>query len=521
MTLDNRRRRAALIGISVVTLAVMTACSSGGNSSSGSTSNSSTGQGVTIAIPVEPTSLDPCDTQAANGVGVIKDNVTQALTDINAQTGKVTPLLALSWTHVDPDDWVFKLRPNVKFQDGTTFDAQTAAQSLERTLNPKLNCLNLENFPDPLKFTVVNSLTLKVTTPQPDPIMPLRMSYADISSPNTPASTKTADPVGTGPYKFASRDPGQNLVLTRWSGYWGPKPEPASITYIYRSQDSVRADTAKTGEAGIAVPIAVQDATNNNLTKSYTQDRVFFLRLETTLAPLNDIRVREAIQLAINKDQIVPALMGAAGKPYDQMVAPSVNAYIPNYTAPAYNPAQAKALLAQAKAAGVNTSAQIEFISRSDLFPGADDVMQAIVQDLTQIGLNIKIVDLDDNAYLSQLKANNNPKDPVNMMAVTHDNESGDASFSLPKYMQSGGTVSTIHDPTLDALLNKANVAEGAQRTALYQQAAQREYTADVAIIPIAEQFSQLLLAPGVEYQPNGLTGIELKGSDITFTSGS
>ena len=176
MTLNNRRRRAALIGISVVALAVMTACSSSGNSSSDTSSNSSSNKGVTIAVAVEPTSLDPCDTQAANGVGVIKDNVTQSLTDINAQTGKVIPLLALSWTHVDADDWVFNLRPNVKFQDGTTFDAQTAAQSLERTLNPKLNCLNLENFPEPLKFTVVNSLTLKVTTPQPDPILPLRMS---------------------------------------------------------------------------------------------------------------------------------------------------------------------------------------------------------------------------------------------------------------------------------------------------------------------------------------------------------
>jgi peptide/nickel transport system substrate-binding protein len=518
MALNNSRRRTALVGMTVAALAAMTACSSSGNGSSGN--SSSDNKGVTIAIAVEPTSLDPCDTQAANGVGVIKDNITQSLTDIDPQTGKVIPLLALSWTHVDADDWVFKLRPNVKFQDGTTFDAQTAAQSLERTLNPKLDCLNLEQFPDPLKFTVVNSLTLKVTTPQPDPILPLRMSYADISSPNTPASAKTADPIGTGPYKFASRDPGQDLKLVRWSGYWGPKPEPASITYIYRSQDSIRADTAKTGEASIAVPIAVQDATNNNLTKSYTQDRVFFLRLETNKPPLNDLRVREAIQLAINKDQIVSALMGKGGKPYDQMVAPSVNAYIPGYKAPAYNPTQAKALLAQAKAAGVDTSAQIEFISRSDLFPGADDVMQAIVQDLTQAGLNIKMLDLDDNAYLSQLKAPNNPKDPVNIMAVTHDNESGDASFSLPKYMQTGGTVSTIHDPTLDALLNQANVAEGAQRAKLYQEAALREYQADVAIIPIAEQFSLLLLAPGVEYQPNGLTGIELKGSDITFGNG-
>jgi peptide/nickel transport system substrate-binding protein len=224
------------------------------------------------------------------------------------------------------------------------------------------------------------------------------------------------------------------------------------------------------------------------------------------------------VAYAINGPAIVDALMKGTGKPFDQMVVPAVNGYIPNYKGPTYNPSKAKALLASAKASGVDLSTPIEMVTRSDLFPGADDVMQAIQQSLEQDGFNIKLTDLDDDAYLSLLEAPNASNQQVNIVAVTHDNESGDASFDFPKYMASNGAVSTIHDPKLDALLNQANAAEGAQRAKLYQQAALREYTHDAAIVPIAEQYSQLLLGPGAEYQPNGLTGIELKVSDVTFT---
>jgi peptide/nickel transport system substrate-binding protein len=355
-------------------------------------------------------------------------------------------------------------------------------------------------------------------TKQPDPILPLRISYADLVSPKTSMTAKTTHPVGTGPYEFASRTPGQNMKFKRFAGYWGAKPQAANVTYIFRSENAVRADTAKTNEAGIAVPIALQDATSNSRTRQYTQDRVFFLRLETNKAPLNDIRVRQAIGYAIDKNKIVGALMGKGGKPTDQMLAPSVNGYIPGYQGPSYDLGKAKSMLAAAKSSGVDTSKQIKLITRGTLFPGSDDVLQAVVQGLNDAGLNVKMIDLDDDAYLTQLKAPNNTSQPVNMMAVTHDNESGDASFSFPKYLGSTGAVSTIHDPQLDTLLNQANLAEGAQRASLYQQAARWEYEHDAAIVPIAEQFSVLLLANGVEYTPNGLTGIELKASDVHFT---
>ncbi|KMS75986.1 hypothetical protein ACM01_07115 [Streptomyces viridochromogenes] len=507
------RRRPLAVAAGGIAVLLAAACSPGGDAQAGRTGGSA--QTLTIAIPTDPTSLDPCDSQAADGVGTLRRNVTESLTDVDPGTGKVVPLLALSWRQENPTTWTFKLRPGVKFQDGTAFEAKAAAFNIKRTMQPDLGCLNLGNIPDPFTATAVDTTTLRVVTKGPDPILPLRIGWVDMVSPKTSMTAKTSHPVGTGPYTFVRRTPGTDMRFKRFDGYWGSKPQAREVRYVFRSEASVRAATAKTGEADIAVPIALQDATEDERTRSYTQSRVFFLRLDTDKPPLNDLRVRQAIGYAIDKKNIVTALMGRTGKPTDQMVAPTVNGYVTGYKGPAHDPAKAKALIGQAKSAGVDTGRRIELISRNTLFPGSSDVLQAIIQNLKDVGLDIKLTELDDNAYKDKIHATNSSGQPVSMMAVSHDNAFADASFSFPKYLSSSGTVSTIRDARLDSLLRQADVAAGGKRAQLYQRAARWAYERNGAIVPIAEQFSLLLLSKGVDYKPNGLTGIELPAAQV------
>ncbi|MFI6377107.1 ABC transporter substrate-binding protein [Streptomyces sp. NPDC050546] len=511
--LTRTRRHLAVAAGGIVSVLLAAACSPGGDAQAGRPGGNA--QTLTIAIPTDPTSLDPCDSQAADGVGTLRRNVTESLTDVDAATGKVVPLLALSWRQDDPTTWTFKLRPGVKFQDGTAFDAKAAAFNIKRTMQPDLGCLNLGNIPEPFTATAVDATTLKVVTKGPDPILPLRIGWIDMVSPKTSMTAKTAHPVGTGPYTFVRRTPGTDMRFKRFDRYWGTKAQAREVRYVFRSEASVRAATGKTGEADIAVPIALQDATENDRTRSYTQSRVFFLRLDTDKPPLNDLKVRQAIGYAIDKKNIVKALMGKTGKPTDQMVAPTVNGYIPGYKGPGHDPAKAKALIGQAEGAGVDTGRRIELISRNTLFPGSGDVLQAIIQNLKDVGLDIKLTELDENAYRDKIHATNRSGQPVSITAVSHDNAFADASFSFPKYLSSSGTVSTIRESHLDSLLRQADVAEGAERASLYQQAARWAYERNGAIVPVAEQFSLLLLNRGVEYKPNGLTGIELQASQV------
>lgn len=99
---------------------------------------------------------------------------------------------------------------------------------------------------------------------------------------------------------------------------------------------------ARTGEASIAVPVSVQDATDDDRTREYSDNRVFFLRTPTEKAPFTDIRVRQAAAYAIDKDTIVGTLMERSGEPTDQIVASTVNGFVEDYDGPGYDPERAK-----------------------------------------------------------------------------------------------------------------------------------------------------------------------------------
>jgi peptide/nickel transport system substrate-binding protein len=496
------RTSCGIAALAVVPLVLLAACS--GQGSSGGNRD------LTIAIAVEPVSLDPCDTQDAANAVVLRTNVTESLTRIDPETGEVMPFLAESWEQKDSNTWRFTLRQGVRFQDSTPFDATAAVTSINRVVDPELNCQNLDQFPYPLTATAIDATTLEVVSETPDPILPLRISYADIGAPSTPAKEKTTQPIGTGPYRFTERVQGQSVTLTRNDEYWGGPAQATSVRYVYREEPSVRAGMARTGEADIAVPVSVQDATDDDRTREYNDNRVFFLRTSTEKAPFTDLRVRRAAQQAIDKGTIVGSLMERTGAPTDQIVADTVNGYIDGFTGVPYDPEAAKQLLRAAEA--------IDLVTRPDLFPGADEVIQAIHQNLQSVGFTVNILSLDTDAWLQLLRSPFPPDQKATIVAISHDNVSGDASFSFPKYMASDGSNSTIRSPQIDALLAEAEKAVGDERAALYQQAAAREYADVNAFLPIALQSKLLMLGPGIEYQPNSLTGVELTVADVTFT---
>lgn len=496
--------------LAVASLVLLTAC--GGN-----TGGPPADGNLTVVVAVEPVSLDPCDTQDAANAVVLRSNVTESLTRIEPDTGEVVPLLAESWAQKDPNTWTFTLRQGVTFQDGTPFDAEAAAASINRVVDPELNCQNLDQFPYPLTATAVDATTLDITSEIPDSILPLRISYADIGAPSTPATDKTTEPIGTGPFAFSGRVQGESVTLTRYDGYWGEAPEATGVTYVYRAEPSVRAGMARTGEASIAVPISVQDATADDRTREYSDNRVFFLRTPTEKAPFTDIRVRQAAAYAIDKDTIVGTLMERSGEPTDQIVAATVNGFVEGYHGPGYDPDRARQLLAEARADGVDVDAAFDLVTRPDLFPGSDEVIQYVHQNLRDVGFNVDILSLDTDAWLQLLRAPFPADQKPNIIAISHDNVTGDASFTFPKYMAGDGSNSSVRSPEIDKLLQDAERAVGEDRARLYQEAASYQYDQIAGFLPIALQSKLLMLGPGIEYQPNGLTGVELQVSDITF----
>lgn len=495
-------RKSFLAIIATGSVICVTACSSlGGGATGGSTANSKSD--ITIALPSEPLSFDGCDSQSQGTV--THGNITEGLTTVDAN-GDVKPLLATSWKQVDKTSWTFILRKGVKFQDGTPLSPDAVVSSIKRLMNPKLVCESLEQFTMPVTATASGPDTVTIKTQGLDAILPLRMSFADIVAPSTPPNKKTNNVIGTGPYKIAKLIHGQSIKLTRYNGYWGPKPQVTSATFVYRTDPSVRASMIKTGEADVALQIAPQDASTDGTTQEFDADDVLWFRMPTNRAPFNDIRVRKAAEYALDKKTITSKLMQHVGRPYDQLLSRNVNSYIPGYHGPGYDPAKAKSLLKAAAADGVKVDTEFDLVSRESIMPGTDEVMQAVAQNLEDVGFKVRLRSLDDDAWLKVLRAPFATHGDPSMIAIPHDNTTGDASFSYPKYLQSTGPNSTVHDKVIDNLLTTAAAANGAQRTRYYQEASQEEYKNVVSYIPFAELTSLVMVSPHVQFTANALT---------------
>ncbi|MDR6817430.1 peptide/nickel transport system substrate-binding protein [Neorhizobium sp. 2083] len=493
------------------------------------TSASPSARKITVALAAELDSLDACDTQTSQNGNITRGNVYESLTRVNPDDGKVQPLLAASWKQLDDLVWEFKLRAGVRFHDDTPFDAKVAAMNINRTQpgaeigGKKVVCLNVDQFPDAVKAEAIDDLTIRITTRQLDPILPLRLSFVDIgNAASQTTSNKTVQPIGTGPFKFVERLQGESVKLTRWAGYWGDQPEVQDVTYVFRAEASVRAGMVLAGEAQLATSISAYDATHDDRTVTYRDNSVAVVRPNTFKEPFIDRRVRQAVSYAIDRETIVPSLMGITGEPWYQMQGPQVNGYIPDFEkhgAMRYDPAKAKALISAAKADGHPVEVEFNLVTQPTLFPNSEEVVQAIAQELKAVGLNPKILSVEGSIWRQYQRPPFPESQRGSLLVISHDNSTGDSSFSFPKYVACKGIASAICSPEIDKLLAAAGQTQGEERAGYYRQAAQLLYTYEAGVIGVAQKVRLMMLDKGIIYHPNSLSGLEIRIADISFKS--
>lgn len=185
-----------------------------------------------------------------------------------------------------------------------------------------------------------------------------------------PFDTETNAPVGTGPYTLESAG-NEQIVLARSDSYWGPKPEVSKATYVWRNKSAIRAAMVESGEADMTPSLAVQDATNPDTDFAYLNSETTRMRIDAEIPPLNDVRVRKALNLAIDWDGMGEALFGKDVLRASQMVVPGVLGHNPDIKPWPYDPEQAKKLIEEAKADGVPVDTEIVIIGRNGFFPNS------------------------------------------------------------------------------------------------------------------------------------------------------
>jgi peptide/nickel transport system substrate-binding protein len=470
-----------------------------------------------IVMPSGPDSIDPCDSPRSVVSRIFRFNVVEPLVELDPITHEAKPRLAESWSQISPTVWQFKLRPGVVFHDGSPLTAEAVVHSLERTLDETLTCITRTQYFGGVSITAkaLDDLTVEFTTAEPRPILPTLLAKLAISSLDTPVGVLTDKPIGTGPFKFDTWVQNEKVEISKFDHYWGEEPAVDGAVYMWRAESSVAAAMVETGEADIAFSIAPQDATNPETDKVYLNAETTVLRPSNLLPPFDDIRVRKALNLAIDRNAFLGSIISDKAQLAMQQVGPSVLGFNPNLKQWPYDPEQAMKLLAEAKADGVPVDQEIVLVGRPGLFSNSNEFAEAIAEMLRAVGFNIKLDSLELKQWLTVANKPFDPTRPVNILLSMHDNNTGDASFTAFFKYHSTGRQSVTVDAEVDRLLDEAAGASGAEREKLYQEVFYRVSEVLVQDAPLFHMVNYMRVGSRVDFTPTIGNAAELQLSQI------
>ncbi len=381
-------------GLLVLLTAVLVVAGCGG----GGTSGSKQGDKLTVAIGIDPDTMDPMR-QTTTTVQNIVQMVVETLVHVDTD-GKVQPLLATSWqTASDGMSWTFTLRTGVKFTDGEPFNAAAAKASLDRALTPGNTCPLCGPFRGVKSIDAVDDTHLRLNLKQP--VAPLLGLLTEVTfgfvAPNTIQTGTDAfkdqeKPVGTGPYLLTDRLKGDHVTLTRNDKYWGNKPNFKTQQFKIVPEAASREALVRAGQADVILlpPVSDIPAMRKDSTLKVILapgDRTIFLAFNTQdpVQPLlQKPEVRQALNYAVNKDQIVKSILFGAATPMDAPMAQSLFGYckVGSYV---YDPGKAKQMLAAAGASNLS----IKFVAPTGRYIQDFQAAQAIANDLSAVGVKV------------------------------------------------------------------------------------------------------------------------------------
>jgi peptide/nickel transport system substrate-binding protein len=344
------------------------------------------------------------------------------------------------------------------------------------------------------------------------------MGTVAMCSPNTPVDKLTRVPIGTGPYRFVKWDAGTQIVLERFDGYWGKQPPVKKAVYIWRTESSVQAAMVLIGEADLAPDIAREDANRPDMDHSYLNSETTVLRFGGAWEPpLNDRRVRMALNYAIDREGLRGSIMSKEVIPATQLVVPGIFGYNPDLKVWPYDPQKARQLVDEARRDGVPVDREITLAGRIGQFPNNQELFEAVMTMYKAVGLNVKLK-MGERLALEyyRRKPYITTAGPF-IMGNAHDNNSGDMVFSAFVNYHCDGVQSTMCDKTVDGLIEKAQVAMGEERRKLWQTAMKRIREETIPDAVLYHMVAYCRVGKRISFKPSLATRIEIPLAQITF----
>jgi peptide/nickel transport system substrate-binding protein len=387
--------RVARLLAGVSALALLLAACGGDSSDTGGTAQPRTegpSGSATYALAVEVPSLNPI--LGSKGLAIQK-SVFDWLVDIDAK-GEVTPRLATSWqANADATQWTFTLRTDAKFHDLTPVTADDVISSYQAVLDTPESTIrgNLSSLD---RIEKVSDSQIRFHLKFAFAAWPRQTSLLPI----VPKATYNAQrfdtaPIGSGPYKVVSFSSGQPAHLTAFDEYWGPKPSFRDITVVPTPQADARLSGLQSTASGsfdlaplTTDQVPVLRGQRNLDVLSTPSNFVAYTSFNVTQAPLSDVKLRQAIDLAIDREAITKTIYGGLAKPIGQMVAPVTFGYDASVEPTRFDPNRARQLLAESSYSG--QTIPFEYPTDGEL-QSSNDLAQAIQGYLQAVGIRVEL----------------------------------------------------------------------------------------------------------------------------------
>jgi peptide/nickel transport system substrate-binding protein len=421
----------------------------------------------------EPDQLDPHMTSAYASFQVLEnvyDTLVQPAADLSME-----PALAESWEISDDSlTWTFTLRDGVKFHNGRDLVAQDVVYSFERIIAEGLNGWR---FGAVDTITAPDDSTVVITLTQPSPNLLVSIAgfkgMAIIPEEIVTDGTIGTTPVGTGPFRFVSQSPDEGIVLEKNPDYWRADeglPMLDGIQFTQIPDASTKLTALRTGEVHWIDAVPPQDIESLSAEDGITVGRVpggdyHYFALNQSREPFDDVRVRQAIAMAINREEIALAAQFGAATPNQTAIPASNAAWYYDY-AP-YAQADLEGAQALLDEAGVS-DLEIEFLVTSD-FPETVTQAEVIAAELAPLGITVTINDVDFSTWLD---LEGSGEFDAFMLSWIGNIDPDD--FYYAQHHSAGGFNFQFYSNTeVDQLLDDARVeTDQAARKALYDQAA-------------------------------------------------
>ena len=359
---------------------------------------------LTIAVDQDYETLHPVDTSLSietNLVNQIYDYL--AIDDPSDPTADMIPSVAESWEISDDGlCYTFHLRQGVKFHNGTELTAEDVGFSLDLCAASEYQGTMVDGMD---YWEIVDEYTINIYTTSP--YAPFLRSVVDVPLgcksyyESVDENTFAQEPVGCGAYKFVSHKEGDSFTLEAFEDYYGGAAPIKNVTYKVISDAASMAIALQAGQIDFAevdasVLSTLESASNVEITE-VDQTTFYFVAMNTEKEPYNNVKFRQAINYAIDRDALVTAVLEGKGEANSNLLTPDREGYSESQKQYTYDPEQAKALLAECGYADGYDLGTLIVAENYKL------MAQIVQSDLAKVGLTCELEILEFNAYLDKL----------------------------------------------------------------------------------------------------------------------